>query len=94
MKDMKHIKSINEANSGELKLYYFNPNDYGEEFFVMSRSIEEAYESLIKFLTEDEYSDYLRKLWSKVDIHDKSTYPPKCTVDVIGENQVVRTERS
>jgi hypothetical protein len=31
-----------------MKLYHFNPNDYGEEAFVCAESLEEAKNALIK----------------------------------------------
>lgn len=31
-----------------MKLYYFNPNDYGEEAFVCAESLEDAKNALLK----------------------------------------------
>lgn len=33
-----------------MKLYYFNPNSYGQEFFVMSSSPVEAHKALVDYL--------------------------------------------
>jgi hypothetical protein len=35
-----------------MKLFYFNPNDYGEEFVVMTDSEEEACNTVYNYLSE------------------------------------------
>ena len=86
-----------------MKLYYFNPNNYDLEFFVMAESKEDARQSLLKYLKEkineeiknntkySFYDNYLKK-WEKVDIEDKSTYPNKYTLDIYEPNMVIESE--
>lgn len=63
-----------------MKLYHFNPNNYGQEYFVMSDSEQSAIVSLNNFLktNEDEYRWPFS--WGKY------------TIDVYEANNVVQSE--
>lgn len=65
-----------------MKLYHFNPNDYGMEWYVMSDSEENAIKALSKHLKEDE--DYPSQ-WSDY-------YFKRYTIDVYDVNQVIESE--
>lgn len=87
---MKYIKSINE-NLSNVVMYYFNPNDYGEQFMVVSNSKEEAFNSVIKHIKEEieisptnYYNDWLE---STVD-----TLPNGYTIDIYNIGDVLSTE--
>lgn len=84
-----------------MKLYHFNPNEYGEEYFVMSNNKTEAHKSLLNFfenkITNDlEYenewnrSEYER--WKNVNPEDSTTFPDKYTLDEYEENKIIQTE--
>jgi len=36
-----------------MKFYHFNPNDWGETYYVMEKDRKSALESLIKFLEKE-----------------------------------------
>jgi hypothetical protein len=59
------------------KLYYFNPNDWGLEYFVMSDSKEEALESVIDFLKEkavEEQESYKEMYKLNPELNDGTGY--------------------
>ncbi len=101
---MKHLIKFNEEYmvSDGLSLYHFNPNDYDNEYYVMSSSKELALESLLKFLKEKcAQSDWSKSSyesvidrWSHVNINDNNTFPGKYTIDVYGEGDVIEGEIS
>ena len=66
-----------------MKLYYFNPNDYGSEFFVMSNSKTEALEQV------KNSKHYDSKLFKDSTIYH---LPSKYTIDEYELNQVIRSE--
>jgi hypothetical protein len=42
-----------------MKLYHIKPKSYGDEFFVMSKSLEKAKEAILKhILNSEDYADY------------------------------------
>jgi len=41
---------ITSKQSNNVKLYYFNPNDYGSQFFVCAESREKAIENVREFI--------------------------------------------
>ena len=82
-----------------MKLYYFNPNNYGTEYFVMAESLFLAHLSLTIHLNnkakesnyECYYNDELDK-WANVDVNDLSTYPEGYTIDVKEANEIIESE--
>lgn len=81
-----------------MKLYHFNPNSYGPEWFVMSDSEENAIKSLNKHLL-DEYNknsfnvnnDDVPLQWG--DDYFKPYFDRKgYTIDVYEENQIIESE--
>jgi hypothetical protein len=87
-----------------MKLYYFNPNDWGEEFIVMAESKIDAHAHLLNHfrnkisnpLYDSEISWYTEKLeiWENVNPLDKSTYPPNYSIDEYEKGSVIETEIS
>ncbi len=82
-----------------MKLYYFNPNEYGQEFIVMAETKALAYEALLtRFKHEIEaeqnssfYAEEL-KVWESIVLEDPSTYPRVYTIDEFNAGQVIITE--
>lgn len=86
-----------------MKLYYFNPNDYGYEWFVVSDSEENAIKALNKHLIEDfdrephgwdeplKWGDefFQRKVLPNGVVTQKGY-----TIDVYEPNQVIESEIS
>ena len=79
-----------------MKLYYFNPNDYDIEYFVLESSKKDALESLLKYLKNQNDSFYQEEFdrWKDVDSEDTNTYPGSYSIDVFERGQVVMTEAS
>lgn len=83
-----------------MKMYHFNPNDYGMEFFVLSEDRTSAHQSLIKYLNNiinsGDYSAHHRQFdlasWINVDPNNPSTYPGKYTIDEHDPGHVVESE--
>ncbi len=82
-----------------MKLFYFNPNSYGEEFFVMSDDKINAHKDLMKFLKERTkdpyYGEYYKediKRWKNVNPLIPETFPQKYTLDEYEKGQVFRSE--
>ncbi len=83
-----------------MKMYYYNPNDYGAEFFVMAENKTKAHEYLIKYLEKKvseekhykkDYEDDL-KLWKKVNPLDATTFPCGYTLDEHEMGSVIQSE--
>ncbi len=83
-----------------MKLYHYNPNHYGEEFFVLAENKTKAHEYLLKYLeskTTDGgcYSEMYREdfeSWKKVNPLDSETFPPKYTLDEHEAGSVIQSE--
>lgn len=78
-----------------MKLYYFNPHNYGAEFFVMAESQEKAIESLNKYLENNE--DYCGIKWGDDFFKASDKWPnlyPGYTIDVYEANQIIESEIS
>lgn len=83
-----------------MKIFYFNPNDYGDQFFVLAKDKTQAHECLLKHLEkkiveEACYSESYKKdleIWSKVNPLDAETFPEKYTLDEHEEGSVIQTE--
>ena len=47
-----------------MKLYYFNPNGYGSEYFVMAKNKDKAYKSLLNYFknkTEGTFAEHYKE---------------------------------
>lgn len=80
-------------------LYYFNPNDYDKEYFVMAESITKAHEALISYFEKEVASNkdvwlYTHELerWKNVVSTNKATYPEKYTITAHSAGEVIETE--
>lgn len=105
MMKMKYIKSINEQNAN-LAMYYFNPNDYGEQYMVLAKSGEEAFNSVIEHIKKEIEHDKT-KPWAEAGIGNafsgyydkwlKATFdklPSGYTIEVFNIGEVLATEIS
>lgn len=76
-----------------MKLYYFYPNGYGNEFFTIASSEEDAIQSLNKFFEECEYP---REGWGKDSppLYWGHEQLKNYTIQVYDHGEVVYTEIS
>ena len=70
-----------------MKLYYFNPNDYAEEYFVVADSEESAIKSLNKHLSNHSWHALRSNKWGDLIFRNY-------TIDVYEPGEVAETERS
>jgi hypothetical protein len=85
-----------------MKLYYFNPNDWGEQYVVMAEDKTKAYEYLIvnfqNKISNDDLSWGIKlfmddfKKWEKVNPLDPKTFPDKYTLDEFNVGNVLEFE--
>jgi len=83
-----------------MKMYYYNPNRYGAEFFVMGENKTKAHEYLLKYLenkviTGGCYSEMYEedlKMWMTVNPLDGKTFPNKYTLDEHEIGSVIQSE--
>ena len=79
-----------------MKLYYFNPNNYGLEFFTVAESEERAIEALNDFLQKTDYPK--GKEGHPLKWGDKyfsaTKYNEGYTIDVYEPGQVIISEIS
>lgn len=85
-----------------MTLFYFKPESYGQEYFVMAESIDEAINSLNKYLKKEYDNELIRmKEWKIVS--QRSYSVELVTWDILktkrgytvyqyGPNQIVQTE--
>lgn len=78
-----------------MKLYYLNPNGYGEQFFVMAESKEKAMESILKYIKgmsrmEGDYWDNEHENFSK--LHKEGKLANGYSLNEFSEGQVIRSE--
>lgn len=88
---MKHLIKFNE-NSTNCSLYYFNPNDYGEQYMVLAYTPEQALEYLLKFISKnytDEDSNGYYDQWLSATVNN---LPPKYTIDIYNVGDVLESE--
>lgn len=79
----------------KIKLYYFNPNDYGLQFFVAETSKKNAYNKLIQYFKRKKDKSYYKgelKAWEKVNINNPTTYPEKYSIDEYEIGEVIESE--
>jgi hypothetical protein len=84
-----------------MKMYYFNPNGYGHEYFMIAENKIKAHEYLLKYLSEllsDEkekcYYDLNLKnfnWWKNINLEDNNTMG-SYTLDEYNVGEVVYTE--
>jgi len=87
-----------------MKQYHFNPNDHGEEYFVMAEDKIKAHEYLLKYFKNriNKSSNlYYKKMWNRyledwkiVNPLDNSTFFLKYTLDEYNVGQVIQSEIS
>ncbi len=76
-----------------MKLYYFNPNSYGDEFLTVASSEEEAIAALNKWLEKTDYprwgygKDSEPLYWGHERLKDY-------TIEVYNPGEIVHTEIS
>lgn len=80
-----------------MKMYHFNPNSHGLEYFIMAENKNKALESLINHFKEQmkictTYKSKF-KLWKKVKL-DVTPLPYRYTIDEYEAGQIVETEIS
>ena len=83
---------------GELKMYYLNPNDYGQEYFTIANGKEEALENILKYLRE-KCKGYLTNHYEKEFVMVQEIinskyleYPQKYTLDEYTNGGVIESE--
>jgi hypothetical protein len=78
-----------------MKMYYFNPNDHGQEYFVMAENKIQAHQFLIKYFEKYSrnfyYNENIQK-WIDVDPLDHYTFPDSYTLDEYDVGVVIETE--
>jgi len=80
-----------------MKLFYFNPNTYGGEFFVMSKSKESALENLKKYLKEESVKEGENEDWYKEEYGywkdaTMDSLPFKYTIEEYEEGKIIESE--
>jgi len=83
-----------------MKMYYFNPNGYGDEFFVMAENKEQAHSFLLKHIEktiiEEPCYANMRKddleMWKKVNVLEKTSFPRSYTLDEHDLGSVIQSE--
>jgi len=77
-------------------LYYFKPESYGSEYFVMANSKEEAIQSVKNLLNQKAKDDVERGTWDKIE--DTNSYDElqgllkEHTIKEYKQGQVVTSE--
>jgi len=82
-----------------MKLYYFNPNSYGLQWFVVSDSEENAIKALNEFFANNEEPYMAKFKWVDGQLTEPSKYSEDgihrykhYTIDVYEPNQVLDSE--
>lgn len=75
-----------------MKLYFLNPNDWGEHWTTCANSPEEALEQIKNSITSNKHSGkYLKKLFKDATVDN---LPEKYTLDEYPLNHVIEGEFS
>lgn len=84
-----------------MKMYHFNANDYGYEYYVMAENKYMAYVFFMQFLHDerkkakeflrDSLSEEIGK-WATIKIDDPASFPQKYTLDEYEMGKVIRSE--
>lgn len=87
-----------------MKLFYFNPNDWGYEYFVMAENPETAIKEVVKFLKKELTKQ--KTIYKDMDFSHDEKYiekweqstldnlPDNYKLEVYGPNQVIESELS
>jgi hypothetical protein len=85
-----------------MKLYHFNQNGYGEEYYTMAENKVKAHEALIAYfqnIADNDPDDYTRNryrnyvmLWINVNPEDPKTFPFTFTLDEFEVGHVIESE--
>ena len=87
-----------------MKLYYFNPCDYGSEYFVMASSKMNAIMHLLLYFRQQikngdfpTHAQYDYDQWNKVPLSDNdeeidNNLPDKFRIDVYETGEVIESE--
>lgn len=67
-----------------MKMYHFNPNGHGDEYFVMAENKIKALQYLIQHVKNNH--------WDNVNALDAKTFPSGYTLDEHAVGQVVHSE--
>ena len=81
-------------------MYHFNPNNYGEEFFVMAEDKIMAHKYLLKHLenkiiSESSCAKMLQEdldIWKKVNPLNSTTFPKGYSLDEHEVGSVIQSE--
>jgi hypothetical protein len=82
------------------KLYHFNPNDYGAEYYILAETKTKAHEFLLKhfenkIVTDLHFSEQYKEdldIWRKVNPLDIKTFPSKYTLNEYENGSVIQSE--
>ena len=84
-----------------MKLYHFNHNGYGEEYYTVAENKTEAFNALITFFQarindpnehyKNSYKEGL-KTWKNVNPLDASTFPKSFTLDEFEAGHIIESE--
>ncbi len=79
-----------------MKLFYFNPNSYGKEFFVCADTKTTAFLDVLDFLNKEaareRYTHYYVDMYSLWCKHSPSNMPEGYTIEEHEPHHVVQTE--
>ena len=81
-------------------LYYFNPNNYGQEYFIMAENKTEACNYLLSFLrnalintdSDGSFEKENLELWEKINPLDSTTFPMEYTLEEYEKGSVILSE--
>lgn len=82
-----------------MHLFYFNPNTYDLQYFVMAESTESAFQAVLDHLKDrsknnESYKTFYKEeyeIWTKCSIDN---LPSKYTIEIRSENEVIQSEIS
>lgn len=77
-----------------MKLYYFNPNNYGSEYFVMAKNRNHAYKSLLNYFKNkiDKNDNYKNFYIDELIEWEKNTFPSGYSLDEYNAGIVIESE--
>ena len=98
---VKNKQLNHNQNNKIMKLYHFNQNGYGEEYYTMAENKVDAYNSLMAYLQKHvddpneqyiwSYTQSLEK-WKKVNPEDPKTFPNTFTMDEFEAGHIIESE--
>jgi len=96
------LKLINNKENNNMKLYLFDPNDWGMRFFVMAENKIEAHKYLLAFIQskiddpmENTYKDMNEEdleIWKNVNPLDANSFPQKYSLKEFEAGTVKESE--